>query len=426
MSGLHRDSADLIYDPEQRNVLLGSFLEAVEAPPSIDCGVHRGDEMFAYALGACQNSWNDALVMYHAGGALGWRVVDQLLDCIEAPSRWLDFGCGYGRVLRFARASRPELDIVGCEIDERAARFVASRYGVRSLPSTRRPDDLELPRAVDLATAQSVFTHLPEPSFSAWLERLWAAVAAGGILAVSTNDSARMPMGVGGSDSDFVFERHSESALLGRDDYGTTWVSANWMRRLAEHVGGTDLASVQVVERGLWNAQDLWILRKRAASGHTLPALSLEPAPVGYIEGVELLGPCRVRIEGWCLTRAERPPRLVVEVIGEEGQLDHFELERFEHRADLRAEFGPEHRGGSWSVELNSHRPLRGLEILRVLVDDWPIHVSLLDAADRRVRSERRIHELEVGQRILKDELERKGGLPLRLARAVLRRLGSR
>ena len=139
-----------------------------------------------------------------------------------------------------------------------------------------------------------------------------------------------------------------------------------------------------------------------------------------------MLGPRRVKVEGWCLARGERAPHLVIRVVDQDHRLlgRHEQID-FSARPDLAAEFGSSHGGGSWSVELELEQPLRGSEILHIVVDGWPVHVSLLDAADRRVRTERRIHELEVGQRILKDELERKGGLPLRFARAVLRRLGS-
>ena len=418
---------ELLYDPSQRNVLLASFLDAANAPQSLDCGVHRKDEMFAYALAACQNSFNDALVMYHQGGALGYRIVDQLLDGIAVPSSWLDFGCGYGRVLRYARADRPDLDIVGCEIDGRAAEFVASRYDVRGLQSSTRPGDLDLPEEVALITAWSVFTHLPEAEFIAWLERLWHATAPGGILAVSTNDLARMPMGVGRPGTKFVFERHSESDLLSSDDYGTTWVAADWMRSAMRRIAGDQLADLDVLERGLWNAQDLWVARKASGGGQEQSVPAMQPAPIGYLEGLEIRDARRVKVEGWCLACAERAPRLLVEIVDESCRvLDRHDQSEFSERPDLLREFGSTHRGGSWSVDLESERPLRGTEILRLVVDDLPVHVSLLDAADRRVRTERRIHELEVGQRILKDELERKGGLPLRLARAVLRRLKSR
>lgn len=418
---------ELVYEPGQDNVVLRSFLEAAGAPAAVDCGVHRADEMFAYALTACQNSWNEALVMYHQGGALGWRIVDQLLEGIESPSSWLDFGCGYGRVLRFGRAARPGLEIVGCEIDERAVRFVASRYGIRGLDSSSRPSDLELPQGIDLITAQSVFTHLPETAFVAWLLHLWEAVSPGGILAVSTNDMARMPSGVGQPDQGFAFERYSESDLLSEDDYGTTWVAAAWMERAAQRLGGERLADLVVVPRGLWNAQDLWVLRKASEGSKELPALDVRPAPIGYVEGVELLDSQRVKVEGWALARSERDPVLRIELVDtEQRTMVREEMSAYDAREDLRAEFGADLRGGAWSIELDAGRPLRGLEILRICVEGWPIHTSLLDAADRRVRTERRIQELEVGQRILKDELERKGGLPLRFARALLRRLSSK
>lgn len=491
---LDEATGDLLYSGEQGNLWLGAYLTSAGVSPSLISDVHRADEMFAYALSASHNSWNDALVLYHQCGLMAWRMVQQLLGLATCKNqRWLDFGCGYGRVLRFAVAEtagleNSDLDITGCEIDERAVEFVSDRLGVTGLVSSHKPEDFGASLgAFSLVTAQSVFSHLPEATFKRWLEELWKRVAPGGVLAISTNDIGSMPEGLGDGVAEFLFERHSESDSLAEDLYGTTWLSSGWMKSTIQSVAQGELAFVECLPKGLWNAQDVWVIAKVASpargdspppgitgnadfqndSGHAIRGteLNLEtavsdpvwrplyPVPLGYLDGVELLGPHRVKVEGWCLAApvvGQAGPELApqkdaqidaqlgaqigtqlgdsvrVEILRANGELLASCSPQLKQRQDLEQEFGDRFTGGGWSVTLEVDEPLSGVEFLRVMVGDWPVHLSLLDAADRRVRVERQIHELEVGLRIVKTDLERKGGLPLRFARAIARRLAAR
>ncbi len=424
---------DLIYSGSQRNVWLDGFLRRTKVPLEIVCDVHRNDEMFSYTLGASQNSWNDALVLYHHSGLMGWRIVQQLLALCDEPERWLDFGCGYGRVLRFAVAEATELAITGVDIDARAVEFVRETFDVEAVVSSHRPDDFGVSEEHSLVTAQSVFSHLPRASFEGWLKTLWSRVAEGGILAVSTNDISGMPEGLGEAGLDFVFERHSESDDLLEDLYGTTWISEEWMRTAFRSVAGEDLAWMHRIPRGLWNAQDLWVAKKRlSAAGETggPPSPTIERLPVGYLDGVELIGPNRINLAGWCLADATHEPvggdgpGVVVEVLAADGTvIGSASADHLAAREDLVAEYGEGFVGGSWWLEIETAEPLAGTEFLCVLADDWPVHFSLLDAADRKLRTQRELHELEVALRIREKELEMRGGIALRFARAAARRL---
>ncbi len=434
-------NAELVYATGQHNVLLTEYLRTSGVPATIRTDVHRADEMFAYALDVCQNSWNDALVLYHNGGLSAWRTVrDILARGAVSPQRWLDFGCGYGRVLRFARAEQPEVEIVGSDIDPRAVDYVGRRFGVEGLVSSHDPDSFSAPNGFSLVTAHSVFTHLPEATFGPWLAKLWDSVAQGGVLAVSTNSMEHRPRHLGEQNSEFVFERHSESDDLSRDLYGTTWISHGWMQRTCD-ARLADLASVSRLGRGLWNAQDLWLLGKASAT-QTDAIASARAVPwtpsIGYVEGVLLVSPKSVRVEGWCLgpesgcehgAGAVDTGQLSVEIaiVAASGErLSTLVPGDLRWRDDLGLAYGDSRQGGSWSVLHELAEPVRGTEILAVIANGWPVHFSFLDGADSRVRTERKLHELQAGQRILKDELERRGGLPLRLARSVLRRLAAR
>ena len=431
--------ADLIYATGQGNLWLKGFLRRAGVPAQMVCDVHRQDEMFSYALGVSQNSWNDALVLYHHGGLMGWRVVEQLLALCDDPRRWLDFGCGYGRVVRFAVAQTKDLAITAVDIDPRAVEFVGDTFGVNTATSSHRPDHFAVMQKQTLVTAQSVFSHLPQSSFEGWLKTLWDRVAAGGVLAVSSNDLGALPDGLDGVSADevssgFVFERHSESDDLLEDLYGTTWVSEPWMRAAIESMAGEQLAWVQRIPRGLWNSQDLWIARKQSgiADHDEGSASNFKRLPVGYLDGVELVGPSRIKAAGWCVADAEKVdassgPAVVAEVLSAEGEvLGSASAPELAERDDLLADYGEGFVGGSWWLEIETAEALKGDEFFCVLADGWPVHYSLLDAADRKLRTQRQLHELEVSLRIREKELEMRGGVVLRLARAVARRLAVR
>jgi hypothetical protein len=96
----------------------------------------------------------------------------------RAPGGYLDFGCGWGRITRFSPARLPSGADDGRRYRSGHDRLLPRGRPARSLPpdSQRRP----LPFAdgtVALATAYSVFTHLPPNLFEAWMDELLRVLA---------------------------------------------------------------------------------------------------------------------------------------------------------------------------------------------------------------------------------------------------------
>lgn len=112
-----------------------------------------------------------------------------LLDEAGAPGggRWLDFGCGCGRVARALLAFTELDELVGVDPDERGVAWCAARLDGRFLVSPTRPplpfgDDI-----FDVVVAVSVFTHLDEEPQLVWLRELRRVLCPGGVLLVSTH-----------------------------------------------------------------------------------------------------------------------------------------------------------------------------------------------------------------------------------------------
>jgi SAM-dependent methyltransferase len=104
----------------------------------------------------------------------------------ESYRRWLDFGCGSGRLARFLVESG-ERELHGVDVDRAAIRWARRRFGpgfmaTGALPPLPFPD-----AAFDVACAISVFTHLDEPMQLAWLQELHRVLRPRGLLIATTH-----------------------------------------------------------------------------------------------------------------------------------------------------------------------------------------------------------------------------------------------
>jgi len=97
----------------------------------------------------------------------------QLGRPISLGASALDFGCGWGRYLRFLWKDVAEMDLYGVDTDPDIL-AVCRETGVPGQLSPITPmGKLPYPdRSMDVILAYSVFTHLPEPVFLHWMQEL--------------------------------------------------------------------------------------------------------------------------------------------------------------------------------------------------------------------------------------------------------------
>jgi SAM-dependent methyltransferase len=182
----------------------------------------------------------------------------ELGPCAEPPVL-LEFACGYGRITRhLAPAYRGRH--FACDIDAAALDFCARHFGVAICPSAREPQDWHTPRRFDRIFVASLFTHLPQRTWKAWLVRLADALERNGVLVFTTHgldwiggDPRTTPADARDA---FVFTGANEThGRLASDEYGSTYVADAWVR--------ATLAELGLVERlpqrpnALWG-QDVW------------------------------------------------------------------------------------------------------------------------------------------------------------------------
>jgi SAM-dependent methyltransferase len=121
--------------------------------------LHRNDHMF----------YGPASAYAQLGKATADVILDAAAD--TTPESWLDYGCGYGRVLRWL-TQHVSPESVGCyDVNPQAVTFCSDEFGVAGLRSGAPLSTLTLGRW-DFVYAISVVTHLPGNDFFALLGRL--------------------------------------------------------------------------------------------------------------------------------------------------------------------------------------------------------------------------------------------------------------
>lgn len=140
---------------------------------------------------ALQETWNGASGVALASQSLAFY--DKLRRLYSAHSglalehsRVLDFGCGWGRLMRFFARDVPPEALFGCDPTQPIL-DVARRTRVPGQLARCEfvPRRLPFTQKFDLAYAFSVFTHLSEAAHRASLRALHAALVPGGLLVLT-------------------------------------------------------------------------------------------------------------------------------------------------------------------------------------------------------------------------------------------------
>ena len=109
----------------------------------------------------------------------------------------------------------------------------------------------------------SLFSHLPETTWGLWLERLYQALEVDGVLIFTTHGAkcARI-LGVPIPEAGFQFVPSSESTALSKEEYGTAFTTAEYVRRvIGSRFSG---ATVHEFPEKFWGNQDAYAVVKTA------------------------------------------------------------------------------------------------------------------------------------------------------------------
>jgi SAM-dependent methyltransferase len=240
-------------------------------------------------------------------GVAAWR-----FGGLPAALSVLDFASGYGRTTRHLVRALPAARLTVAEIDPAAVAFQRETFGVAGAASGTAPSSLEIAETFDAVFAASFFSHLPEPRFTAWLERLHGLVRPGGVLVFSVHGMELLTDPRADRSRGIAFEAVSETTRLEGAEYGTSYVTEAFVRGVARRVAG-EVARLLAFPLGLCGHQDLYALaRPPLPSG---PDPHLPRVPLGALESASVVGGVAAA-SGWAAGASDEPPPSVRLVLG--------------------------------------------------------------------------------------------------------------
>jgi len=208
----------------------------------------------------------------------------------------LDFACGYGRLLRLLGALVPMQKTWASDLQADAVAFVAENFGVHGVASNADPAQFEPGRRFDVIWVASLFSHLPEALFRAWLWRLLDLLAPGGVLCFSVRDQSQLPPGVVLPAAGLLYATQSENADLDPSIYGTAYASETFVRAALARIA-PDLPCVRL-PRALANEQDMYVVARDAE--RDLSALnSVRRGPWGWVDVRQMGADGVLDLQGW-------------------------------------------------------------------------------------------------------------------------------
>jgi SAM-dependent methyltransferase len=181
------------------------------------------------------------------------------LDCVhqalvaagrEVPGRILDFGCGYGRVLRFLRAAYPGAEVFCTDMDAEGLGFCAHHFNVFGFRTDLEKGPEWVAARFDVIWVGSVFTHLDVPNCERLLKHLAAFLAPGGVVVFTTHGEYAVRMMRNGSVA-YRLERdvlgqivadcertgHGYADYPGWPGYGVSATTTAWVEGMIERTG---------------------------------------------------------------------------------------------------------------------------------------------------------------------------------------------
>jgi SAM-dependent methyltransferase len=100
--------------------------------------------------------------------------------------RILDFGSGYGRILRQFKAAFPDARLAACDILPEAVDFCAETFGAEPIYAADDPGKTEIDGQFDLIWLGSLFTHLSAARWRSLLDLLQRVLEPDGLLMFTT------------------------------------------------------------------------------------------------------------------------------------------------------------------------------------------------------------------------------------------------
>jgi SAM-dependent methyltransferase len=190
--------------------------------------------------------------------------------------RWLDFGCGYGRVVRFLVDRVPAERIFVSDVLREGVDFCSSEFGVRPVYSHAELDGVRL-GSFNFIYAISVITHLKEHNSIAFLRLLGESLTDGGVALFTTHGQWSLEnAGLYGPEYEAKRTEIATSVQergiaylpydFADDDYGMTWHSKEYIETKMAELHGLRVVPLMFKPHALDGHQDVYAFQRVAGS----------------------------------------------------------------------------------------------------------------------------------------------------------------
>ncbi len=186
----------------------------------------------------------------------------------------LDFGCGFGRVLRVLKAAFPRAELAACDISREAVDYCAEMFDAEPICSSESPAGITISRTFDLIWCGTLLTNVDSAQFIGFLDLFQSLLAPGGLLVFTTHgpfvanrirtgacaygiDEARIPALIEDYEANgFGYLDYPRDVLerLGLGKYGISISKPSWVCRRIEQL--PNLRLVAYTEKAWDNHQD--------------------------------------------------------------------------------------------------------------------------------------------------------------------------
>jgi SAM-dependent methyltransferase len=335
--------------------VVDSFIRRyILCPETFVSRIDENDEMLRFELRLNKGDRLRAVIGYYT---IGSRIFDTIkhvgnwhFNGLENVGSFLDFAGGYGRSTRFLSRELALKRIWTCDIYPKAVAFQKRHYGVNGIVSVPDPKKFPTKRKFDFIFASSFFSHMPETTFGRWMETLYGLLTERGILVFSTHDISLRPPSKRVPETGILFMAKSESQALDHNQYGSTYVSEDFVSRVVDRVTA-GRGHLHRINRGLNRFQDLYIVAKHLH--RDFAALNLVHDPAGYLDTFQHTGAGEVYLSGWAADFNAGGSIEKVQVLSN-GRLIATTVPR-QDRADVAAYFQvPSIVRSGWSIHLSS------------------------------------------------------------------------
>jgi len=240
--------------------------------PGIPGRIHPNDFMFDHGtpeeVASYAERAGNVLANIEASLEAGGRTFDEM-------ERWLDFGCGYGRVVRFLVQRIPPERVWASDVVREGVDFCRTEFGIHGLYSDPELEAVALDH-FDVVYAVSVLSHLNERNSRAFLRVLGGALPPRGVFVFTSHGRYSLEhadlYGVEFGERRDEISRAVESRGLaflpyrftGGDAYGMAWHDRTWIERTMRELHGDTLRLVRFVPHGLDGHQDVYAYQRVA------------------------------------------------------------------------------------------------------------------------------------------------------------------